>query len=77
MIQPSRSASRLLATLEIHCPACDQTSQHRLLEPPLQLKAGASTACLLVCAGCGSSQSLTSREKHSALEYIATNQVAP
>jgi hypothetical protein len=76
MIQPSRPASRLLATFEIHCPACDQTSEHRLLEPSAQWLARGDTTGALVCAGCGASQNLTRPEMQRALEYVASNRYA-
>ena len=71
MFQPSRPASRLLATFEIHCPACDQMAEHRLLEAAFRPAVRDETAGLLVCAGCGASQNLTRPEKHRALEYVA------
>jgi hypothetical protein len=76
MILSSRPASRLLATFEIHCPACDQTSEHRLMESANQPAARADRPGLLVCASCGASQNLTRPERQSALEYVASNRYA-
>ena len=76
MFQPSRPASRLLATLDIRCPACDRTSEHRLLEPAVLPAVGADRSGVLVCAGCGASQNLTRPERQRALEYVASNRYA-
>jgi transcription elongation factor Elf1 len=76
MIQPSQSASRLLATFEIHCPACDNTSQHLLLEPSTLRPARGDKSGALVCAGCGASQNLTRPEMQRAMEYSASNRYA-
>ncbi|SDQ30811.1 hypothetical protein SAMN04489742_0559 [Arthrobacter crystallopoietes] len=73
MFQPGRPASRLLATFEIHCPACDQIAEHRLIEPVIQAAATADSSGVLVCAGCGASQNLTRPERQRALEYVASN----
>jgi hypothetical protein len=76
MIQPSQSASRLLATLEIHCAACDNTSQHLLLEPSSLRSVRRDKSAALVCAGCGASQNLTRPEMQRAMEYSASNRYA-
>jgi hypothetical protein len=76
MIQPSQSASRLLATFEIHCPACDNTSQHLLLEPSTLRLARRDKSGALVCAGCGASQNLTRPEMQRAMEYCVSNRYA-
>jgi hypothetical protein len=76
MIQPLRTA-HLLARLHLHCPVCDQTGEHRLLEPAAQpLPGRASLSCLLMCSGCGASQHLTRFQKKTALKYVAASRYA-